>query len=156
MLEWLRDAYSELTQKIPLDFEELRPAKPYSNGDPPSLNGKREGTSLDWETLARISNLQTKVATSIMSFADNSYLCYRCDWEYGGPYPEGGLCKCRLLAMVNEAFRGELESYPGYVELPLPRKLLILYLPQIRIANSTDGPLTAPPEKEDRIGYDEW
>ena len=110
---------------------------------------------MDWETLARISNLQTKVAYSIMSFTEDSYFCGRCACEYGGPYP-GCLCECCFLAMVDEAFRGELESYPGYVKLPLPRKLLILYLRQIRIANSTDGPLTAPPEKEDRIGYDEW
>ena len=29
--EWLRDAYLELTQKTPLDLEELRPEVPCSN-----------------------------------------------------------------------------------------------------------------------------
>jgi len=118
VVEWLRDAYLELTQKTPLDFEELRPAEPHSNRD--SLVGNSQATSMDWETLARISNLQMKVATSIMSFAGNHLRCQECSMVYGGSYPKGSLCKCRLLAMVDEAFRGELKSYPGYVELPLP------------------------------------
>ena len=113
MVEWLRDAYLELTQKTPLDFEELRPAKPYSNPLYRSLDS--EATSLDWETLARISNLQMKVATSIKSFA-SSYYCDECAMEYGSP--KGCLCKCRLLVMVDDAFRRELEGYPEYVELP--------------------------------------
>ena len=113
MLDWLRDAYSELTgtQKIPLDFKELRPAKPYSNGDPPSVDGKKEATSLDWETLARISNLQMKVVTFINSFAGNRYRCTECAMNYGGSHPTGCLCKCRLLAMVDEAYRaGRVEK----------------------------------------------
>jgi len=118
VVEWLRDAYLELTQKEPLDFEELRPAELYANRDP--LDKNREATPMDWETLARISNLQAKVATSIMSLAGNRYHCNECAMHYGGSYPEGCLCKCRLLAMVDEAFREELKSYPGYVELPSP------------------------------------
>ena len=106
MVEWLRDAYVELVQKTPLDLEdsELQPT-----------------TSIDWETLARISNLQTKVAISIMSFDGDDYECDECNMEYGGSYPKGCLCKCRLLSMVDEAFRRELEIYPGYIKLPLPR-----------------------------------
>jgi hypothetical protein len=131
--EWLRDAYLELAQKTTLDFEELRPANPYSN--PLDRNWeadakKWEATSRDWETLARIFYLQTKVVTSIMSIAGSHYCCYECNMEYGGSYPDACLCKCRLLAIVNEAFRGELESLmenPGYVEHPLPRKLLNSY-----------------------------
>ena len=125
---WLRDAYLDLTQETPLDFEELRSAKPYSNRD--LLDRNREATSIDWETLARISNLQMKAATSIISFAGKRYHCHECAMDYGGSYPKGCLCKCRLLFMVDEAFRGELKSYPGYVEhpSPLPRKLPILFL----------------------------
>ena len=126
MVEWLQDAFLELTQKIPLDFEELRPAKSYSNRDPPDRN--REATSLDWETLARISNLQMKVVTFINSFAGNRYRCTECAMNYGGSHPTGCLCKCRLLAMVDEAFREELKSYPGHVEHPLLRKLPISFL----------------------------
>ena len=109
MVEWLRDAYLELTQKTPLDFEELRPAKPYSNPLYRSLDS--EATSLDWETLARISNLQMKVVTSINSFAGNRYRCTECAMNYGGSHPTGCLCKCRLLAMVDEAYRaGRVEK----------------------------------------------
>ena len=126
MVGWLQDAFLELTQKIPLDFEELRPAKPYSNRDPPDRN--REATSLNWETLAWISNLQMKVVTSINSFAGNRYRCTECAMNYGGSHPTGCLCKCRLLAMVDEAFREELKSYPGHVEHPLLRKLPISFL----------------------------
>ena len=127
--EWLRDAYSELIQKKTLDFEELRPAKPYSN--PLDRNWeadakKWEATSRDWETLARILYLQTKVA----AFFDGSkYYCKKCRMDFGGSYDSADsdacLCKCRLLAMVDEVFREELESYPGYVKLPFPCKLPI-------------------------------
>ena len=64
---WLRDAYLELTQKTPLDFEELRPAEPHSN--PLDRNWeadakKWEAASRDWESLARISQIQLKAANS--------------------------------------------------------------------------------------------
>jgi hypothetical protein len=128
VVEWLQDAYLELTQKTPLDLEELMPAKPNSDGDSYPLDRKWKATSRDWETLARISNLQTKVATSIMSLSGNLYHCYECAMDYGGSYSNRCLCKCRLLSMVDEAFRGELKSYPGHVEHPIPRKLPISYL----------------------------
>jgi len=122
VVEWLQDTYLELTLKTTLDLEELRPAEPYFNDESNPLEKNWEATSWHWETLARISNLQTKVAASIRSFARFLYHCYECDMEYGGSYSNGCLCKCRLLAMVDEAFRGELASYPGHVEHPLPRK----------------------------------
>jgi hypothetical protein len=107
--KWLRDAYLELTQKSPLDLEELRPAEPYSNGNSESspLDRKWKATSKDWETLARISNLQTKVANSVINLPGR-YHCRDCAMNYGGSY--SCLCKCRLLDMVDETFRGELES----------------------------------------------
>jgi hypothetical protein len=102
--EWLRDAYLELTiQKETLDFEELLlPAEPYSkllnrNGETDSKKWK--AISRDWETLARISQLQTKVATSLTT--DRYCPCCEC---YGGSYYSTGLCKCRILAMVDGAF----------------------------------------------------
>ena len=113
--EWLRDACLELTQKTPLNFEELRPAEPYFN--PLDRNWeadakKWEATFRDWETLARISHLQTKVATSIMSFGGNRFhYCSVCDMDFG--LLKRSLCKCRLLAMVDEGFRAELESFRG-------------------------------------------
>jgi len=127
VVEWLRDAYLELTQKIPLDFdsEELRPAKLYFTRDP--LDRNWGPSSMHWETLAKISNLQMKVATSIMSFASNRYHCDECAMDYGGSYsgyPNGCLCRCRLSFMVDEAFRRELEGYPGYVEFPPPSPLV--------------------------------
>ena len=124
--EWLRDAYSELTKIISLDFEKLVPEEPCSNpldGNWEADAKKWEATSRDWETLARIFFLQTKVAASITSFNGCNYHCDECGMEYG----RSRLCECRLLAMVDEAFRGELASYPGYIELPLPRKLPILF-----------------------------
>ena len=152
VVEWLRDAYSELTKKIPSDFEKLVPGKPYSRSDSLDIqrnweadSKKWEATSRDWETLARIFYLQTKVAAFITSLqADGcNYHCENCNMDYGGTY--ACLCKCRLLAVVDEVFRGELESYPGYVELPLQRKLPILYPCQICIANSADGPTGSTP-----------
>jgi hypothetical protein len=114
--EWLREAYLELTQKTPLNLEELRPAEPHSN----SLDGSWEATSRDWETLARISHLQTKVAICILMTNPNLY-CQKCRVHYGVAYK--CLCKCSLLSMVDEAFQGELDSFrenPGHVEHPLP------------------------------------
>lgn len=141
MAQWLRDAYLELSiQKTPLVFEGLRPAEPYfTNGEPNSplernweADAKEwEAKSRDWETLARILYLQTKVAASISSFRyRDRYHCIKCAMDYGGSYSDAAacLCKCRLLAMVDEAFRGELGSYPGHVEQPFPRKLPISYL----------------------------
>ena len=132
MVEWLRDAYLELTQETPLNLEELRPAKPYPNAldrDWEADAKKWAAISRDWETLARISHLQTKVAISISSFSisySGDY-CYECRVRYGAAV--GSLCKCRLLAMVDEAFWEELESFkenPEHVEPPLPGKLPII------------------------------
>ena len=118
MGSWLQDAYLELTQKLPLDFEALRPVEPYSNSLDRNWEAdaeKWEATSRDWETLARISHLQTKVAIAIMSLVTGarSYHCYDCNMDYG--VSRKCLCKCRLLAMVHEAFRGEWE---GFMENP--------------------------------------
>jgi len=101
--DWLRNAYLELTQKLPLDLEELRPAEPYSDNWDAI---KWEATSMDWETIARILHLQTKLAASGpgYEFTGTTFQCYEC----GGLY--GQICKCRVLPMVNEAFRGELEG----------------------------------------------
>lgn len=128
---WLRDAYFELTtQETPLNLEELRPAEPHYN---PLIDRnwevdakKWEATSRDWETLARIFHLQTKVAASISSRTVRPPILYICDMGCGESYVD--LCKCRLLSMVDEAFRGELESLrenPEHVDHPLPRELLI-------------------------------
>jgi hypothetical protein len=118
---WLRDAYVELIQKKPLDLEELRPAELYSDNWDVK---KWEATSRDWETLARIFHLQTKVAayesTGNLHCIDSEFKCGRSYEEYRR------LCKCRVLSMVNEAFRGELESLredPVPDEDPLSRKL---------------------------------
>jgi len=124
--EWLRDGYLELTQKRPLDFEELRPAEPYS--DPFNRNWEAdaknwEATARTWETLARICYLQTKAAASISS-GGNQY-CNGCNHYSGPSYPANFLCKCRLLIVVDEVFRGELDSLkenPGHIEHPLPGK----------------------------------
>ena len=132
--EWLRDAYMELAQKTPLEFEKLRPEKPYSN--PLDRNWevdskKWEATFRDWETLTRVSHFQTKVANYIMIYYVGRYHCYECDMDYGVSC--NCLCKCRLLAMVDNVFRGELESLrenPEHDTLghPLLRKLPISYL----------------------------
>jgi len=121
--KWLRDAYLELVQQNPLNLEELRPAESYSdslvrNWEADAIKWK--ATSTDWETLARISHLQTRAAISSMSFGGVNH-CRECRMDYG--IYKRCLCKCRLLSMVDEAFRGELESfkeYPGHVEHPLP------------------------------------
>ena len=157
--EWLQDAYLELTQKTPLDLEELRPAEPYSSSDPLDRNWeadakKWEATSKDWETLARIFHLQTVAASNrIMSNSapvtdvwGQAVSGYRCD-VCGLSYSSGWLCKCRILPMVSEAFRGELEGLredPGLVE-HLSRKLPLLYYlcpssKQFCIANSAAPP----------------
>jgi len=110
-----------------LDFEELRPAEPYSN----PLDGKWEAdakkweaTSRDWETLARITHLQTKVAIAIMSLdgPNCSLHCHECGMDYG--VSKKCLCKCRLLVMVHEAFRGEWESFGGHFDDPLPKPVM--------------------------------
>jgi hypothetical protein len=122
--DWLRDAYLELTQKLPLDLEELRPSEPYSDRDAK----KWEATSMDWETIARILHLQTKMAAfGYESMGMCGRQCYECD----GSYVIGRICKCRVLPMVNEAFGGELEGLredPGpddseHPLIPLSRKL---------------------------------
>ena len=109
--QWLRDAYVELIQKKTLDLEELRPAEPYSDN--------WEATSKDWETLARIFHLQTKVA----AYESTGNLhCYECGRSYE---VNGQICKCRVLSMVKEAFREELEGLKD-PDL-LSRKLLLSY-----------------------------
>jgi hypothetical protein len=132
--EWLRDAYLELTQTTPLDFEELLvrpPAEPYS--DPLDRNWeaeakKWEAISRDWETLARIAQLQTKVATTSISLPIGTlgyYHCYECGMN-AFQNTNARPCKCRVLSMVNEAFQAELENLkenPEHVEPPLPCKL---------------------------------
>jgi hypothetical protein len=138
--EWLRDAYLELTQTTPLDFEELRPAEPYSDPLDRNWEGeakKWEAISRDWETLARIAQLQTKVATTSSLPAGS---LNRLNLNYSGYYSAncaecgmnaysnagGRPCKCRILGMVDEAFRAELENLkenPEHVEPPLPCKL---------------------------------
>ena len=138
--EWLRDAYLELTQKTPLDFEALRPAEPYYS-ESISLDKdweadakKWETTSKAWETLAKISQLQTRVATSITSTVGYNYCC-QCSMNYGASYR--CLCKCRLLALAEEAFQEELESLkenPKNVKHPLRRKLpIVSYLYSLKI-----------------------
>jgi hypothetical protein len=125
--EWLRDAYLELTLETPLNFEELRPAEPQSN----SPDGSWEATSRDWETLARILYLQTNMAgparadTPVVDDWGNRR-CSKCDKNLS--YSE--TCNCRVLAMVDEAFRGELEilkENTEHVEYPLPCKLPLSY-----------------------------
>jgi hypothetical protein len=152
VVELLRDAYLELTRKKKLDFKELGPAEPNSN--PLDRNWeadakKWEATSRDWETLARISQVQLKVAIFLQPLYDERYRCRTCAVDYivDECNSDGYLCKCRLLRMVDQAFQGELESLrenPEHVEHPLPRKLPILYLcplkKQFCIAISTDFP----------------
>jgi hypothetical protein len=134
--EWLRNAYLDLTRKTPLNFEELRSSEPYTNRDSRNL----EARSIDWETLARISNIQTKMTISILS--GNHYNC-DCDSDSGyGAYPDGDyFCKCQILFMVDEAFKGELESLkenPEHVEHPLPCKpIFFLYRQQHRFGQSS-------------------
>ena len=98
--------------KKPWDFEELRPAEPYSKPLDKNWEAdakKWEAAFRDWETLARISNLQTKVIASIMDLSPHHpYHCKKCGMQYG--LKKRCLCKCRLLAMVDEALQGELES----------------------------------------------
>ena len=125
VVEWLRDAYLELIQKKTLNFEELLrpPADPDSN----CTDRNWEEDAKKWETLARISQVQIKVA---VSFDGGHYRCCGCNTSYGGSYPNGHLCKCRLLRLVNEAFREEFESLredTEHVEHPLPRKLPICH-----------------------------
>ena len=135
MAEWLRDAYLELTETKPLDFENLRPVvEPHSTNaldrDWEADAKKWEASSRDWETIARVFCLQMKVAAFITSFSDRRYHCDECRMDYGRSESftsaKACLCRCRLLALVDEAFRGELESFPGYVELPLRCELLVL------------------------------
>ena len=125
--EWLRNAYLELTQN-PLDFEKLQPTEPYSNPlnrDWEADAKKWEATSRDWEMLAKISHLQTKVTASIKTYYRTSRFCSDCHMQFGTPYE--CLCKCRILALVDEVFRKELESLKDnseHVE-PLEPPLLV-------------------------------
>jgi hypothetical protein len=150
--DWLRDVYLELTQKTPLDLEELRPAEPYSD----NWDAKKwEATSMDWETIARILHLQTKVTVAAFESVSytSSHYCYECD----DTYKSGRLCKCRVLPMVNEAFRGELEGLredPGHVEHPLTRKLhaIIIF---VSVENNFVQP-TAPTAQHSLLQYTEF
>ncbi|KAF8812867.1 hypothetical protein BYT27DRAFT_6401332 [Phlegmacium glaucopus] len=118
--QWLRDGYLELAQNRPLEFDELRPAGPYS--DPLDRNweadAKRwEAVAMAWETLARICYIQTKVAASINNSC-NTY-CSPCGVSVGPSYPGNFPCKCRILPIVDEVFReelGSMEEKPNYVE----------------------------------------
>jgi hypothetical protein len=131
--EWLRDAYLEVTQQPPLDFDALRPAEPYFESDSVDRDWeayakKWEAVSRDWETLAKISQLQTKVATSITAIPSYTH-CYECRMNYGAPYK--CLCKCRLSALAEEAFREELKSLeenPKKAKNLPRRKLPLSYL----------------------------
>ena len=135
--EWLKDAYLELTQSPPLNFEKIRPAEPepYSESNKPDRDWeadveKWKAVSKDWETLARISQLQMKVVASIASLTRSQKYCGVCRISFGTPYKP--LCKCVLSPLVNEEFREELESLkknPEQVKypqaLPSRRKLSI-------------------------------
>ena len=86
--EWLslRDVYLELTPKEALNIEELQPSEPYSGPESNLLDRdweadakKRKAISRDWETLARISQLQTKVANFIASFNGYHYCNHYCN-----------------------------------------------------------------------------
>ena len=143
--EWLRDAYLELAQEKPLDIENLRPAEPCStctiiSTSSPSDSDRNweedakkwEAASTAWETVARIFCLQTKIAASIGSLGGSCHHCRNCDMDYGwlSSHGLGCLCKCRLLRLVDETFRGELERFGEnmeYVDLPPPGKLPIPY-----------------------------
>ena len=117
VVEWLQDAYMELTLKTfsSLDIEELRPAEPYHGDSNPQDRDseadikKWEPTVKDWEMLLKISRLQTTVAFKLMSNFKGRFHCANCDKDYGSDYKS--LCKCRLLVLVNETFRRELESF---------------------------------------------
>jgi hypothetical protein len=115
--EWLRDAYSELVRTSPSDLEKLLPTEPYSD----NWDAKKwEAISRDWETLARLFLLKTKIdpiGPGKWQICDGS--CAR------GP---GDPCNCRVLwvlSMVNEAFREELEGLREDLDL-LSRKLPLL------------------------------
>ena len=129
--EWLRDACFELAQKAPLDLEGLRPAEPHHSN--PLVDRNWEATSRDWETLARIFYLQTKVAAFIKSISGSNYSCYNCDMDFGGSNADACLCKCRILRLVDETFRGELESLGGHVERLPPRKLPIFIFQAVSV-----------------------
>ncbi|KAF8800853.1 hypothetical protein BYT27DRAFT_7216720 [Phlegmacium glaucopus] len=122
--QWLRDGYLELSQKRPLEFDELRPAKPYHLGLNWEADAKKwEANATTWEMLARIYYIQTKVATSI-SNNGNTY-CSPCGIYNGPSYPGNPPCKCHILPVVDEVFReelGSMEENPNYVEdeEPLP------------------------------------
>ena len=126
--EWLREACLEFIPKKPLNFDELRPAEPYSSSNPLDrdweTNAKMwEASSRDWETLARISQLQTKMVAHLLSLRGDGYYC-TCVGDL--VYEDDHLCKPHLLKMVDEAFKGELENLsenPVCVEHELPRKL---------------------------------
>jgi hypothetical protein len=113
--EWLRDAYLELTRMRPLNLDELQPAEPYSN--PLDRNWEADSkesevTFRHWETLARICRLQAKVASKATYTSTVSGICFHCSvcgMTYGMPCRP--LCECRLLVMVDEEFREELESF---------------------------------------------
>lgn len=119
----------ELAQKKPLDIEDLRPAEPSSTNDNLLERNceedakKWEATFRDWETVARIFYLQTKITASVNINTDSRRRhCRNCGSDFGGSSTRI-LCKCRLKRLVDEAFRGELESLGEnleYIDLPHP------------------------------------
>ena len=148
---WLRDAYLELALKTPLDFEELRPTEPYFNSLDRNWEAdvkKWKATIRDWETIARILYLQTKMmVASTTGPPGSSHSCHGglgCTSTTSRDYspfqvysPSPSPCNCRVLAMVEEAFRGELESLKEnleHVEHSLPcSKLPLSYLCSLKI-----------------------
>ena len=141
MADWLRDAYLELSQKTPLDLKALRPEEPCSNPEDRDWEEdakKWEAISRDWETLAKISLVQMKAANArippyslVGTTATYNYnTCSRCGrFSYYSSSCMNGDCGISTItAMVDETFRGELESLrenPEHVDHPLPRELLI-------------------------------
>ena len=136
VVDWLRNAYLELTQRrsLDLDSDELRPTEPYSSNNGESADDSNRdwetdakqwaAVSREWETLARISQLQTKAAPSLS--ANLNYSAYYCPICNTNSYQSSRVCKCRILDLVNEAFREELESLKenlDHVDPPLPCKL---------------------------------
>ena len=133
--EWLQEACLDGIRQKPLDFDELQPSEPSYSESKSEIDRDWEADakqwkaiSREWETLARITQLQMKVATTTPQ-TDNDY-CQECKMFYGVSYR--CLCKCRLIALADEAFGGELKSLKqisDHVEHPLPCKLPISYLP---------------------------
>ena len=155
--DWLRDAYLELAQKPSLDFKTLRPEEPISNPEDRDWEEeakKWEAISRDWETLAKISHIQMK---AVPTYSGVYGSCTHCGmYKYSSNCTNAG---CRILiitAMVDETFRGELESLKENpdVEPPLPCKLPISYFSsyplKIKLCIANRARRAAPPKKRKR------